>query len=355
MKSFSGSPSKCVIGFWALILAFVTIQGLPMGFGGPGGVEAKISQEMVPFDGNHPVIRALMAVQHRHGRRLMAIPEVVGTAIGLDEAGRVALLVFTKEEVTPGLVPESLEGMPVIKTMTGEIRPMKGLSPTSAFPRPVPIGVSTGNEKECSAGTIAARVKDGAGNVYALSNNHVFALENNASLGSKILQPGTYDTSCTDIPTDMIGTLTQFVPLDFSSSGSNTVDAAIALSSKDLLGNGTPRKGYGIPRSTPGVASVGLAVKKYGRTTLLTKGTVAAINATINVQYDSGTARFVNQIGIESSKAFMKPGDSGSLLVTKSGSNPVGLLFAGNSTGKFAFANPIEAVLEAFGVTIDGN
>ncbi len=354
MKSLFGSLTKYTIGVLALIVTLVVFLWLPLGFLGRRAVEAKISQETVPFDGNHPAIRTLMAVQHRHSRRLMAIPEVVGTAIGLDGAGRAGLLIFTKEAVNPGLIPESLEGIPVVKTMTGEIRPMKSLPPTSTFPRPVPIGVSTGNEKECSAVTITARVKVGAGNVYALSNNHVYALENNASLGSKILQPGTYDTSCAEVPDDMIGTLTQFVPIDFSSSGNNIVDAAIALSSRDLLGNATPRNGYGIPRSTPDAASIGLAVKKYGRTTLLTKGTITAINATINVQYDSGIARFVNQIAVQSSKAFMKPGDSGSLLVTKSGSNPVGLLFAGNSTGKFAFANPIDAVLGAFGVTIDG-
>jgi len=33
-------------------------------------------------------------------------------------------------------------------------------------------------------------------------------------------------------------------------------------------------------------ASVGLKVKKYGRTTSLTKGTITAINATVNVGYD---------------------------------------------------------------------
>jgi hypothetical protein len=32
----------------------------------------------------------------------------------------------------------------------------------------------------------------------------------------------------------------------------------------------------------------------------------------------------------------------------------VGLLFAGNSSGKYAIANPIREVLNSFGVTIDG-
>lgn len=41
--------------------------------------------------------------------------------------------------------------------------------------------------------------------------------------------------------------------------------------------------------------------------------------------------------------------------MTDPGTNPVGLLFAGDSSGKTAIANPIDAVLSAFGITIDGN
>lgn len=110
----------------------------------------------------------------------------------------------------------------------------------------MPIGVSTGNVNECSAGTIAARVKDASGNVYALSNNHVYALENRAPIGSEILQPGLIDTRCALRGNNVIGTLSRFVPIDFT-GGPNAVDAAIALSSTSLLGNATPSGGYGIP------------------------------------------------------------------------------------------------------------
>ena len=34
--------------------------------------------------------------------------------------------------------------------------------------------------------------------------------------------------------------------------------------------------------------------------------------------------------------------------------NPVGLLFAGNADGTMAIANPIDSVLDHFGVVIDG-
>jgi hypothetical protein len=228
-------------------------------------------------------------------------------------------------------------------------------SPTSRFTRPVPIGISTGNAGECSAGTIGARVKDGSGHVYALSNNHVYALENKAPLGSQVLQPGLYDTGCAYSAANVIGTLSAFSPITFSTSASNVVDAAIAATTTASLGNSTPPDGYGTPSSATQAATVGMAVQKYGRTTALTTGSVTAINGIVNVGYGAGTARFVNQVIVQSSKPFLKAGDSGSLLVTRNtAANPVGLMFASGSAGKYAIANPIGPVLSQLGVTIDG-
>jgi hypothetical protein len=230
-----------------------------------------------------------------------------------------------------------------------------GTSPTSRFTRPVPIGISTGNAAECSAGTIGARVKDGSGHVFALSNNHVYALENKAPLGSQVLQPGLYDSGCAYSATNVIGTLSAFSPISFSTSASNVVDAAIAATTTANLGNSTPAGGYGVPSSATQAASVGLAVQKFGRTSSLTTGTVTAVNGIVNVAYGAGTARFVNQVIVQGSKPFLKAGDSGSLLVTRNtAASPVGLLFASGSSGKYAIANPSGPVLSQLGVTIDG-
>jgi hypothetical protein len=117
------------------------------------------------------------------------------------------------------------------------------------------------------------------------------------------------------------------------------------------LSNGTPEGSYGIPSVTTAPATIDLAVKKHGRTTGLTSGKVYAINATVNVTYDSGVARFVNQIVITPG-SFSGGGDSGSLVVTEDGNHPVGLLFAGSSS--YTIANPIDTVLSRFSVTIDG-
>ena len=106
--------------------------------------------------------------------------------------------------------------------------------------------------------------------------------------------------------------------------------------------------------STIKEAYIGLPVMKYGRTTGLTHGTIYAIDATVNVSYDSGTARFIHQI-IITPGTFSAGGDSGSLIVVDDGTDtnkPVGLLFAGSSS--YTIANPISPVLTYFGVEIDG-
>ena len=110
------------------------------------------------------------------------------------------------------------------------------------------------------------------------------------------------------------------------------------------------------PNSSTAAASVGQPVQKYGRTTSLTTGQVTGINATVLVGYLRGTALFVNQIVVSSCPTTcIGAGDSGSLLVTNDVNlDPVGLLFAGNSSGSTAIANPIGAVLNYFSVAVDG-
>lgn len=183
-----------------------------------------------------------------------------------------------------------------------------------------------------------------------------------AVIGDNVLQPGPFDGSqegpkAKDIDGDEIGTLHAFCEIYFDGTP-NEIDAAIAISSTDLLDNATPSDGYGIPKSETTEAVVGQTVKKYGRTTGLTKGRVYAINATVNVGYDSGVARFDGQIVITPG-SFSAGGDSGSLVVfdgkrktMADDRKPIGLLFAGG--GRFTIANPIEPVLDTFDVDIDG-
>jgi hypothetical protein len=317
------------------------------------------------LQGAPPGLARALAAQAKHTDRLLKVAGVVGTAVGLGADGKPEVRLLTK---TPGVrgLPSSVDGVPVSVVVTGEIRAIpaaanapvrpaasRGIRTTARFARPVPIGVSTGNAGECSSGTIGARVKSGT-TTYALSNNHVYALENHAAIGSTVLQPGRYDLNCaTGGSNEFLGTLTRFVTINFSTSANNRADAAIAAASTANLGKSTPSNGYGTPGATPVAASLNQVVRKYGRTSGLTTGSVVGLNATINVAYSSGTARFVGQIMIVGTGQFSRAGDSGSLIVDSS-NRPVGLLFAGSSSGT-TYANQIGDVLRALSVSIDGN
>jgi hypothetical protein len=233
---------------------------------------------------------------------------------------------------------------------------------TDLWFRPVPVGVSTGNYQSVSAGTIACRVVDASGNVYALSNTHVFApndIDGQGEIGDIVTQPGLYDVADHTYDSSLrLGIVSAYKPIDGSIFAFNTIDAALALTDRSSLSNTTPVAlgGYGAPNSVTKAATLNMAVQKFGRTTLLTHGTITGINATTAVGYaDDWYAWFTGQIIVETSGVFEQAGDSGSLVVTDdAAANPVGLLFAGNADGTMATVNPIGNVLEYFHVAIDG-
>ncbi len=280
-----------------------------------------------------------MRVQNAHTPELMKIPDVVGTGTGVGADGRLAVLVLTRK---PGVgnIPKSVDGIQTDVRVVGDVVP---------YAKPgggtLQCGTSTGNDLECAAGTIGAVVLK-SGTKYLLSNNHVYARENAASIGEREDAPGRYDGKPRCSQTPQCASLSDFVQINFS-GGSNTIDCAIALMSTSRPTAVTQSGGYTATSSVQG-ASVGLAVKKSGRTTGLTHGTIQAINVTINVQYSVGVATFTGQIMTPGN--FIGAGDSGSLMVTESGNNPVGLCFAGGGGG--SFANPIGPVLSAFGATV---
>lgn len=311
-------------------------------------------------------LTAAMAAQNLLNQDLLSQPGVAGTAIAFDVSGRPVVKVFlTRADIleTGALaLPATFEGHAVVTEVTGPFRALEPpassdiTDPRLNFPRPVPIGVSTG-QVDVTAGTIAARVVSGS-EVFALSNNHVYANRNRAEVGDNILQPGTVDGGAN--PTDAIGSLHDFEPIRFCQPfpvcPENRIDAAIASTTTDNLGNSTPSNGYGTPRSETAAARLGMAVQKYGRTTGHTKGRITGINAAMNVGFRDRTARFTGQI-VVSGTGFSGPGDSGSLIVADGpgpeARRPVGLLFAGSQTT--TLANPIDLVLDRFDVEIDGN
>ncbi len=321
-------------------------------------------------------LAAAISAQELLNQDLLSQPGVAGTAVAFDLSGQPVVKVFLTHAGALAL-PASFDGHPVVSEVTGPFRALGDMqdpaaasdepgspsraaptditNPKRSFPRPVPIGVSTG-QVDVTAGTIAARVASDS-KVFALSNNHVFANRNRAQVGDNILQPGTVDGGAN--PSDAIGTLHDFEPIKFCEPfpvcPKNLIDAAIAETTTGNLGNSTPSNGYGTPRTKTAAARIGMAVQKYGRTTGHTKGQITGINATMNIGFRDRTARFSGQIVI-SGAGFSGPGDSGSLIVGGVGPEdrrPVGLLFAGSQTT--TLANPIDLVLDRFDVSIDGN
>ncbi len=293
--------------------------------------------------GNAAAIAHAISVQDAHTAELLQISGVVGTGTSLDDNGNPVIRVFTNGTLPAGKISTKIEDVPVAFEETGAFTAM---ALTGTY-RPVPIGVSVGNDNECASGTIGCVVVKG-GQRYILSNNHVLARQNAAAIGEKIDQPGRYDKRCG--ASGQVATLSDFQRITFGGS-SNTMDAAIAAYTAGTANTcATPAAYYGLPGSTIVSPSLNLAIKKVGRTTSLTTATISSINVTVNVGYTGGTATFTGQF--MTTKGFTKSGDSGSLVVTNNSSNsPVGLLFAGTTQGN-AVCNPIGPVLSRFAVTI---
>lgn len=230
---------------------------------------------------------------------------------------------------------------------------------------PIKLGTSGGNATDkttttdkttgktevfCCSGTLGSLVSRG-GNFYVLSNNHVLDKSDQGATNDPISQPGLADTNCGTKQNTIVANLTQAVPLNSTTN----VDAAIAQVAQgqvdqtgsilDLAAPGQPAQ----PSATVAGPSVGMGVAKSGDATGLTCSSIDVINLSVHVDYTTqcqgGTTfgvLFTNQISIKGG-AFSNNGDSGSLIVTSDTAQPVGLLYAGSSTG--TVANPIRDVL----------
>jgi hypothetical protein len=189
-----------------------------------------------------------------------------------------------------------------------------------------------------------------------LSNSHVFADRGlgSAAVDDPIIQPGYADFGCAFPPMGVVGLLSNWST--YNLTGNNTIDAAVATTTPLFVGVSTPCNGYGVPSQTTVIATIGMEVMKYGRTTSFTTGTVLSDSVASLVFDGVNLVTFINQIEIIADPGipvFSAGGDSGSLVVTRTGQNPVGLLFAGSSFS--TLANPINAVLAGMGgLQVDG-
>jgi hypothetical protein len=333
------------------------------------------------MNGNMDSLRATLTGVRRD---LLAKEHVVAAGIGYKTVGTkrtdalsiVCSVVKKVPEARLAMrdrVPGEIRGIPTDVVETGTLRAL--LARTDRW-RPAPGGVSIGHPA-VTAGTLGCLVRK-AGETLILSNNHVLAAENAASIGDPILQPGTYDGGRD--PADRIAVLQEFVPIQFLSadpsdcpvargvaalanifarlSGSNSrlravrmaeeenrVDAAIARPvnpadvSPEILELG--------PITAIGTAGLGTAVKKSGRTTAVTSGEILQVDVTADISHGAGrTARFTDQL---IAGPMSSGGDSGSAVLDAE-NRLVGLLFAGSDTT--TVINPIEHVVAALGIGI---
>jgi len=276
---------------------------------------------------------------------------------------KVALAVVCAVALGVAMMPQSaLAQIPMACTVTPEPQQM-------AVTRPIELGTSGGNIKSiiktkhtrgCFSGTLGSMVEDADENEYILSNNHVLADTNKAKPGQLILQPGLIDVACLRAKSNAVATFSSSVKIRFGGP-SNQVDTALAAV---VPGQVSPYIMFvgGIADTVVGDPALGMPVQKMGRTSCLTTGTVAALDANVTVNYSDVVkhprlANFINQILVTGSvltPTFGAAGDSGSLIVSQDDCpQAVALLFAGNGNG-LTIANPITSVLSATNTSMVG-
>ncbi|MEW6662691.1 MAG: hypothetical protein ACOY9Y_15650 [Bacillota bacterium] len=306
----------------------------------------------------------------RHTAHLMNLPNVVGVGRGTktvrgEDTGRTAVVVLVEKKVPEKelargqRIPKLLGETPTDVLEVGEIR----LLNRTGYSRPAYPGMSIGHYKS-SAGTFGALVKDRrTGQPLILSNNHVVAnatdgYDANARIGDPVLQPGAYDGGTME---QVVGYLERYIPLrrEYASARCRTAKAAEKIVNQVLrliwrnyriaLQKGVPYDNLvdaAVVRPVSleavgseilevgkikGVAEAqnGMRVKKSGRSSGLTTGTVQVTRATLTVTISG------NQKGMFADQfvttGMSKGGDSGSLVLDMN-NNAVGLLFAGSDT-----------------------
>lgn len=294
------------------------------------------------------------AVKKNNAGQWLKNPNIVGMAFGrrivhnrvTDEP---AMVVYVMKKVSRSFLPISQllprklfiggDSVQVDVVETGPIYPLA----FTGRERPAPSGISIGHP-DITAGTLGCLVTDRTdGSLCILSNNHVLANQNAASLGDDIIQPGSADGGM--VTSDVIASLKRFQTINATG---NTIDAAIAqvldrasvinemknnlmpVPSTDhpaigLLFAGTCNRTIINPikdvmsalqidflnGNAIATAELDMSVEKVGRTTEYTSASVTEIDATVTINYDFGPATFDNQIVT----AWMSDGgDSGSVV-----------------------------------------
>lgn len=357
------------------------------------------------------IFQRIYQAQAEFQAELFEKPNVVGVAAGYKESGgvitdepAVVVLVEQKKPIAAlsaqEMVPQTVDSVPTDVYEVGYLQAQQD-SPRDRFRPVIPAGVSIAHYK-VTAGTLGAMVRDRTtGERFVLSNNHVLANSNDALVGDSILQPSPIDGG--NDPGDVVAKLERFIPLAFLEdpvdepepepepppTGCDVVDVLVNLSNLLAGLSGSQKRIQAVSSSAGGAqaesreniadcalgrpidpamfseeirnigvvqttkpVSLGMSIRKSGRTTGLTESTVTLLNATVNVNYNTSagkrTGRFSGQVICE---PMSQGGDSGSLIVDGTENAAVGLLFAGSPLA--TIFTPIDVVLNALNITFE--
>lgn len=295
--------------------------------------------------------------------------------VGGIDTGRDAIIVYVTKKMPlselskQDVIPKTIQGIESDVQETGEIRALE-MDRTKKW-RPSPCGVSIAHFR-VTAGTLGMIVR--RDNIpYILSNNHILANSNEAYTGDECWQPSRLDGGSS---ADTIGHLSDFAKIEFEGDEStcpiarlwatifnlsaklfhrksrqspivsaiNKVDCAIARPlldediAEEILEIGKPA-GFNFSE-----VKSGDAVKKSGRTSGVTRGTVIGSTGIAKVNYGDRVAVFEDQIF---TTAIAQGGDSGSVVLNEK-NEVIGLLFAGSDS--LTIVNKIANVVDALGL-----
>jgi len=306
-------------------------------------------------DEQYEVARA-KAAKDGAAARLRHYPNVSGLGVGYKIVGgertsTVGIRVYVRKkvaekELSPSdVVPKEIDDIPT--DVIEDTFRIHQVLPVAEHRRRRAIlygGISIGNSVLGGSGTLGSTVFDAkSGEQLLLSNWHVLCGRTNCAVGEPIIQPGTGGDD-TGRAGDVVARLARF-------SLTDVVDAAVAritghrMLFEDILGLGKP--------TGAAAAVLGEGARKSGRTTGVTPGEVADIDADFDVDYSDlgmGVRHFERQIVIEGDDISV-PGDSGSVWLNDR-NEVIGLNFAGGDSGNRADANPIADVIAALQIQI---
>jgi hypothetical protein len=303
------------------------------------------------------------------------------TAFGVNDR-RSRVYVYTNKRVTKSqsaLLPPNVQGAveivyrqarPIV-IGSEEEDPVIGLAPYYISAGRYACGSSIGVGNHRSAGTLGALVRDGDGNLFGLTNNHVIGGCNNSRRGLPIVAPGVMDVMANTRSPFTVGlhrsvlTCRQGEPTTVNHR--ENTDAAIM----EILDPDSVSSMQGELYDTPNQIAdpeADMEVEKVGRTTGHQRGIIESeivgpwplTYKTVTYHSPNEAINFVGTVFFEPvfliqghDGAFSQPGDSGSLVTTVVNNErlAVGLVFAGRGNDA-SYMLPIRPILERLGASL---